>query len=91
MQPKKLCNICGKELDFFDRQANLTIHKRLGYGSVHDGSSVHLKLCCDCFDKLVNACKVSPISDKPDGINHLRPSVKRNYEPFMFTTTAEAK
>lgn len=61
MKTKKLCNVCGKELDFFDRQANLVIHKRMTYGSMYDGGTVHLRLCCDCFDKLVLECKVSPI------------------------------
>lgn len=57
----RVCNLCGKELDIFDTQENFTIHKRIGYGSVHDGEQVHLRLCCDCFDRLVDECVVSPV------------------------------
>ncbi len=58
----EICNCCGKKLGIFDRQQNFNIHKYLiGYGSAHDGYGVHLQLCCDCFDKLVEQCKVNPI------------------------------
>lgn len=63
MQDKQVCNLCGKELDFFDRQENFTIHTRIGYGSIHDGDKVHLQFCCDCFDKVVAMCTVSPIEE----------------------------
>lgn len=63
LQDKQVCNLCGKELDFFDRQENFTIHTRIGYGSVHDGDKVHLQFCCDCFDKVVAMCAVSPIEE----------------------------
>lgn len=58
-----ICNHCGKELDFFDLQNDFSIHKRIGYGSVHDGDDVHMLLCSDCFDKLVEECEVSPIEE----------------------------
>lgn len=62
MKSKKICNHCGKELDIFDCQEDFTIHKQqIGYGSIHDGDNVHLQLCCDCFDKLVDDCRVNPI------------------------------
>lgn len=58
----EVCNCCGKKLDVFDRQERFYIHKfQIGYGSVHDGNGVHLQLCCECFDKLVEQCKVNPI------------------------------
>ncbi len=56
-----VCNLCGKELDLFDRQQQFTIHKRVQYGSRHDGENVRLNLCCDCFDLLVSNCRVSPV------------------------------
>ena len=58
-----ICNHCGKGLDFFDLQNDFSIHKRIGYGSVHDGDDVHMRLCSDCFDKLVEECEVSPIEE----------------------------
>ena len=54
------CNICAKELDEFDEQENLIIHTTVGYGSTHDGEEIRLQFCCECFDKIVDECKVSP-------------------------------
>lgn len=59
----RVCNHCGKELDFFDRQEDFSIHKQIGYGSIHDGDIVCMRLCCDCFDKLIDECCVSPIEE----------------------------
>ena len=33
---------------------------------IHDGDNVDLQLCCDCFDKLVSECNVSPIEEVDD-------------------------
>lgn len=63
MQNKKICNRCGRELDFFDLQQDFTIHKKIQYGSSYDGCQVHYQLCCDCFDKAVEECKVNPIKE----------------------------
>lgn len=67
----KYCNLCGKALDAFDEQQEFVIHnEKIGYGSVHDGDSVHLQLCCDCMDKLAEQCMIDPIIDveRGDGI-----------------------
>lgn len=58
---KHVCNKCGKVLDEFDEQEHLEIHTILGYGSKYDLEEVHIRLCCDCFDELVDGCKVSPL------------------------------
>ncbi len=63
MHEKKLCSHCGKELDFFDQQQDFSIHKHIGYGSIYDGDYVDLHLCCECFDKAVAECKISPIEE----------------------------
>lgn len=63
MQDGKICNRCGRELDFWDVQEDFTIYRHIGYGSVHDGDIVNLHLCCDCFDKIVDECKVSPVEE----------------------------
>ena len=47
MSEKKLCNRCGKELDFFDLQQDFSIHKKIGYGSIYDGCTVDYHLCCE--------------------------------------------
>lgn len=54
--------MCGAELDFWDLQAEFNINnERIPYGSVHDGEAIHMHFCCECFDKLVDSCAVSPI------------------------------
>ena len=64
MAEPRHCNHCGRPLDFWDVQEDLSIHKeKLGYGTKHDGDSVHLQLCCDCFDKLVDECVVNPVTE----------------------------
>lgn len=64
MADKIVCNRCGRELDFFDQQEDFTIHKKIGYGSIYDGCTVHYQLCCDCFDKAVAESAVSPIKEE---------------------------
>lgn len=64
MPEKKFCNRCGVELDFFDLQQDFSIHRKIGYGSIYDGSTVDLQLCCECFDKMAEECTVSPISEE---------------------------
>lgn len=44
--------------DFFDAT--------LRHKDIHDGDNVDLQLCCDCFDKLVSECNVSPIEEVDD-------------------------
>ncbi len=64
MTEKKICNKCGRELDFFDLQQGVSIRKKIGYGSRYDGFTVEYNLCCDCFDKEIELCRVSPIIDE---------------------------
>lgn len=61
MPETKCCNLCGKPLDEWDLQEDFTIHTTVGYGSKYDLSKVHLQFCCDCFDKIVDSCKISPV------------------------------
>lgn len=55
------CNFCGTKLTTWDLQEDYTIHTTCGYGSSHDGDTVRLQLCCDCFDKIVDHCEISPV------------------------------
>jgi hypothetical protein len=64
LNQKQICNYCGKQLDLFDTQNDFTIHRRIEYGSIYDGCVANLKLCCDCFDALVERCKVIPIFEE---------------------------
>ena len=58
------CNLCGKSFDFWDEQEDFSIHKELGYGTNYDGDTLKLHLCCECMNKIVKECKISPIISK---------------------------
>ena len=60
----KICNKCGKQMDIFDVQEDFSIERDLGYGTSHDGDRLELHLCCECMDKLISECKISPIIDE---------------------------
>lgn len=49
-----ICDMCGKRFNSWDEESSLTIDRRMGYGSKHDGEHVHIDICANCFDKLVD-------------------------------------
>ena len=57
------CNKCGRILDDFDVNNDYSIHRKIGYGSGHDGELLELRLCSDCLDELIEACKISPVTE----------------------------
>ena len=63
----KNCNMCGKKFDMWDEEENFCFHHRFGYGSKYDCYQLDLKLCCKCFDslmdELVPRCKTNPLPD----------------------------
>ena len=63
MEEKRFCNKCGKELDEWDVQEDFSIFRHLGYGTRHDGETLLLQMCCECMDKLIDECEVSPITE----------------------------
>lgn len=56
-----VCNVCGKEFDLLDEQEGLSINKRYGHGTKHDGATINLDICCACMERLIEKCAVSPI------------------------------
>lgn len=56
------CNLCKKELDFWDMTEDYSIKGRLGYGTKYDGNDLELHICCECMNKLIDSCKISPIT-----------------------------
>ena len=58
------CNVCGKELNVYDSEANYHLHKNIGYGSKYDMSEIDLHICIDCMDKIIDSCAKSPITGK---------------------------
>ena len=53
-QKSVCCTMCGKQFDEWDTQENNCFKKKIGYGSIHDGETISINLCCDCFDKVIN-------------------------------------
>lgn len=60
---KIVCNMCGKDFDLWDEQEDFSIHRNCGFGTKYDGSRINLDLCCECMEKLIDACLISPVED----------------------------
>lgn len=58
------CNLCGKQFDIWDTQEGFSINRRLGYGTKYDGDELQLDLCCDCMERIIDECKISPIIER---------------------------
>ena len=58
MKKRKKCTLCGRRFELHDEFANLCFEKKVSYGSVHDGETLKLNLCCKCFDYLTNALNI---------------------------------
>lgn len=50
----KYCTMCGKLMDTWDENLNFTVDHEIGYGSKYDCHRLHIDLCCDCLDKVVD-------------------------------------
>ena len=59
-----ICNACGKTLDIFDIQNDFSLHRHIQYGSVHDGEVLNVRFCCDCMDKIISVCRISPVTEE---------------------------
>ena len=57
-----ICNMCGKGFDIWDTQEDFSIYRSLGYGTKYDGDELQLDLCCDCMEKIIDECKVHPVT-----------------------------
>lgn len=58
----EICNICGKEFRLWDGLHDIHIRRHLGYGSKYDGEDLDMRICCDCLDKIISICEVSPVT-----------------------------
>lgn len=65
--PPTFCTMCGKQMDVWDRQEKFEFDHLVGYGSKYDASHIRFKLCCSCFDKLMDwmrsQCVTDPVLD----------------------------
>lgn len=63
MAKSTTCNVCGKTFDLWDELGDFGCKTELGYGSKYDGMKLELDICCECMDKLIDNCKISPLID----------------------------
>ena len=52
--PDGMCTLCGKKMTMWDKQEKFMLNYHVGYGSKYDTTIVDVRLCCDCFDKLID-------------------------------------
>ena len=60
------CNRCGRIIVFGDmhnKEDYVLIQKEWGYFSRKDGRKYTLRMCEDCYDRLVNECVIPPRID----------------------------
>lgn len=57
----RYCNVCGTRMDFWDINEDNTIHTTAGYGSKYDEEEIEIHFCCNCFDKIIDNCAISPL------------------------------
>ena len=60
---KIFCNICGKETKkdkFGYYEDYVDISKVWGYNSNKDGQETRIDICEECFDKIIENCKIKP-------------------------------
>ena len=55
------CNMCGNEIR--DEPIALLVDKMIGYGSKYDLEWLHMRMCADCMDKMIDSCKINPVEE----------------------------
>lgn len=58
-----VCNVCGKVLTRCEEKNHVKINQVMGYGSQFDGDRVDMDICNECFDRLIESCKIDPIQE----------------------------
>ena len=66
MAKEIVCNICGNKFDFFDKQEAFRIYRELGYGTIYDGGTLELDICCKCMEKIIEKCKIHPVISREE-------------------------
>lgn len=69
--PPVFCTMCAKKLTIWDMQEPFGFDHLIGYGSSYDMRHIRFRLCCNCFDKVMDwmrpQCRNDPvILDKID-------------------------
>lgn len=54
MKKKIICTMCGNELDDIDLDADFNYQQYIGFGSKYDLTIFEARLCCRCFDRILD-------------------------------------
>lgn len=72
--PPTVCSLCGKSFGFWDAVQDFTLDDSIGYGSRYDLCRLHLHLCCNCLDRLLDwlipQCAHNPIEEFDENNNN---------------------
>ena len=67
MNKNLICTMCGCELDEWDINEDLHFEHFIGYGSSYDMNIFDARLCCKCFDTILDTIlpmfKINPLSE----------------------------
>lgn len=56
-----VCNMCGEKIEQQKYQDNfISVEKKWGYGSAHDGETHCFDLCEKCYDEIAAKFKIKP-------------------------------
>jgi hypothetical protein len=59
--------MCGNTLDEIDKDQDFHFKQWIGYGSRYDMNIFEARLCCDCFDKILDILlpmlKINPLTE----------------------------
>lgn len=55
----RVCNVCGNEFDLYDEYQDISVCRKIGYGSKYDEDTLKFDMCCDCFDMVIDM--INPI------------------------------
>lgn len=68
MSSQKRCNMCGKPLDFWDKQEDFSLERHFGYGTIYDTEYLNLHLCCQCMERIIGECVINPVSEHIESV-----------------------
>ena len=64
---EKRCNYCGSKFDIYDEQEDFSMQRAVGYGSKYDTYIIDLRLCCSCFDSMMDHIRAKGAIDPLKG------------------------
>lgn len=63
----KICDLCGKKFDDWDREESFGMDYWCGYDSKHAGEHIQFDFCCDCFDELLDTYIIPKVRAVQEG------------------------